>query len=76
MPPGIDGVRAFFTMQFDAFPDQRITSQDMIAEGDKVVHRMIGEMTHQGEYMGIPPTGKHIRVSWIQIWRIADGKIR
>ncbi len=74
MPPGIDGVRAFFTMQFDAFPDQRITSQDMIAEGDKVVHRMIGEMTHQGEYMGIPPTGKHIRVSWIQIWRIADGK--
>ena len=45
LPPGIDGVRAFFTMEFAAFPDGYITSLDMIAEGDKVVNRMSGEGT-------------------------------
>lgn len=74
LPDGIEGVRAFFAMQFNAFPDARITVRDTIAEGDKVVHRMMAEMTHQGEFMGIPPTGKRISWSWIEIWRIADGK--
>jgi steroid delta-isomerase-like uncharacterized protein len=75
LPPGVEGVRAFFTMQFAAFPDGHITLQDMIAEGDKVVNRMIGEGTHQGEFMGMPPTGKRVTWSFIDIWRIADGKI-
>ncbi len=74
-PPGLEGVYAFFTMQFAAFPDARITSQDMIAEGDKVVHRMSGEGTHQGEFMGVPPTGRRITWSFIDIWRIADGQL-
>ena len=75
LPPGIEGVRAFHSMQIAAFPDRRTTSMDMIAEGDKVVHRLVGECTHQGEFMGIPPTGKRITWSCIDIWRIADGKI-
>ena len=74
LPPGLEGVRAFFTMQFTAFPDGHITSQDMIAEGEKVVLRMSGDFTHQGEFMGIPPTGKRVSWSWIDIWRIANGK--
>ena len=74
LPPGIEGVRAFFTMQFSAFSGRRITSLDMIAEGDKVVVRMSGDFTHRGEFLGIPPTGRHISWSWIDIWRIADGK--
>jgi steroid delta-isomerase-like uncharacterized protein len=75
LPPGIEGVRAFFMMQFAAFPDQRITSLDMIAEADKVVHRMNGEGTHQGDFMGIPPTGKRVMWSFIDIWRVEDGKL-
>jgi predicted ester cyclase len=75
LPPGIEGVRAFHTMQFAAFPDRRTTSLDMIAEGDKVVHRLSGEFTHQGMFLGIPPTGRHVTWSCIDIWRIADGKI-
>lgn len=75
LPPGIEGVRAFFTIQFSAFPDGHITSQDTIAEGDKVVHRMVGEFTHQGEFLGIAPTGKRITWSWVEIWRIANGKL-
>jgi predicted ester cyclase len=74
LPSGIEGVRAFFTMQFTAFPEGRITTRDTIAEGDKVVTRMSGEFTHRGEFMGIPPTGKPVTWSWIDIWRIADGK--
>jgi predicted ester cyclase len=74
LPPGIEGVRAFFTMQFTAFPEGSITRQDTIAEGDRVVIRMSGEFTHLGEFMGVPPTGKRVSWSWIEIWRIADGK--
>jgi steroid delta-isomerase-like uncharacterized protein len=75
LPPGIEGVRAFFTMQFAAFSDSRSTSLDMIAEGDKVVHRMSTEGTHQGEFLGIPATGKRVTMTYIDIWRTADGKL-
>jgi predicted ester cyclase len=57
------------------FPDWKVTVDDIIAEGDKVVARATGQGTHLGEYMGIPPTGKRIKVSWIAIYRIADGKL-
>ena len=73
LPTGVEGVRAFFNMQFAAFPDGQVRSQDMIAEGDKVVHRMSGEGTHQGHFLGIPPTGKRVTWSFIDIWRIKDG---
>jgi predicted ester cyclase len=47
----------------------------MIAEGDKVVHRTSGEGTHYGMFLGIPPTGKHIKWFSIDIWRIADSRL-
>ena len=75
LPPGIEGARAFHSMQIAAFPDRRTTSLDIISEGDKVVHRLVGECTHQGEFMGIQPTGKRITWSCIDIWRIGYGKI-
>ena len=75
LPSGIEGVRMFFNMQFAAFPDGNTTSLDMIAESDKVVHRMSGEGTHEGVFLGVPPTGKHVTWSFIDIWRIADGKL-
>jgi len=75
LPPGIEGIRMFFTMQFAAFPDGRLNVQDTIAEGDKVVCRTSGEGTHQGMFLGMAPTGKHITWSFIEIWRIRDGKL-
>ncbi|MBI1259505.1 MAG: ester cyclase [Chloroflexi bacterium] len=74
LPPGVEGVRVFYNAQFAAFADRRTTSLDMIGEGDKVVHRLSGDITHTGEFLGIPPTGKHVTWSCIDIWRIADGK--
>ncbi len=75
LPPGVEGVRVFFTMQFAAFPDSHSTSLDMIAEGDKVVHRMRTEGTHQGDFLGIPATGQRVSMTYIDIWRITEGKL-
>lgn len=57
------------------FPDLQITVEDLIAEGDKVVARDTVTGTHQGEYLGIPPTGKSITYSEIFICRFEDGRI-
>jgi predicted ester cyclase len=58
-----------------AFPDMQYTVEDEIVEGDKVVHRLIGHGTQQGEFLGIPPTGKQATWTGIAIYRIAGGKI-
>ena len=63
-------VRAFFT----AFPEQHVTVEDLIAEGDKVVSRYTFRATHQGELMGVPPTGRAVTVTGILITRFASGK--
>lgn len=47
---------------------------DMLAEGDKVAIRGKTTMVHKGEFQGIPPTGKHIELYWLDIMRIEDGK--
>jgi steroid delta-isomerase-like uncharacterized protein len=58
-----------------AFPDLHITVEDVIAEGDKVVGRNTVTGTHQGEYMGIPPTGKSVTYNEIFIARFVNGRI-
>jgi predicted ester cyclase len=57
------------------FPDVANTIEDLIAEGDKVVARWRSRATHQGEYMGTPPTGKEVEVTGITLYRIEGGKI-
>lgn len=57
-----------------AFPDLEITVNDLIAENDQVAARVTIAGTHQGELMGIPPTGKRVQVSSIDIVRFEDGK--
>jgi steroid delta-isomerase-like uncharacterized protein len=74
MPGGIEGARQFAAMFWTAFPDLHFTVEDMIAEGDKVVARITLSGTQQGAFMGIPPTGKHVTITGIDINRIAGGK--
>src|SRR5215217_5713347 len=57
------------------FPDVISTIEDLIAEGDKVVARWRSRATHQGDYMGIPPTGKEVQFTGISVYRIEEGKI-
>ncbi len=75
VPPGVDGVRMVSALFRHAFPDGRMTIEDMVAEGDKVVTRKTFEGTHQGDFMGLPPTGKPVRISLIDILRIVDGRV-
>ncbi len=54
---GPEGFKQIVTMFRTAFPDMRVTTEDMVAEGDMVVSRWTGRGTHKGDYMGIAPTG-------------------
>jgi predicted ester cyclase len=58
-----------------AFPDLHVAVEDVIAEGDKVVVRDTVTGTHQGEYRGLPPTGKSVTYNEIFILRFAGGRI-
>jgi steroid delta-isomerase-like uncharacterized protein len=58
-----------------AFPDLRLTIEDMIAEGDTVMTRWSTRATHKGDLSGIAPTGKQITISGISFGRLAGGKI-
>jgi predicted ester cyclase len=55
------------------FSDLDITVEDLIAEGDKVVGRNSVTGTHEGEYMGLPPTGNSVKYNEIFIFRFAGG---
>ena len=72
--PGLAGFKQLVTMFRSAFPDIQMTIEDIIAEGDKVVARSTMRGTHQGEFMGIPPTGKQFSATSIDIVRFAGGK--
>ena len=71
---GAEGFKQTVAVFRTAFPDIQISVDDMIAEGDKVVARITMRGTHQGEFMGIPATGKTIAVQGIDIVRFANGK--
>jgi steroid delta-isomerase-like uncharacterized protein len=58
-----------------AFPDEVFTIQDMFAEGDKVAVRYSWQGTHKGSYMGIAPTGKKVVLAFLEIHKIANGKL-
>ena len=78
-PPGVpsncEGVKQVTAMFRQAFPDSYFTIEDMVAEGDKVATRKTFHGTHQGEFMGIPPTGQQVSIGLIDIVRIVDGKV-
>lgn len=72
---GREGDKQLIAMLRAAFPDFSATIEDQIAEEDRVVHRLRAQGTHQGEIFGVPPTGKRVEVSGININRFVDGKL-
>jgi steroid delta-isomerase-like uncharacterized protein len=72
---GPEGLKQYAAMTLGAFPDARVTVEDQVAEGDKVVSRWTATGTHTGDLMSIPPTGRRIKVSGITINRFSGGKI-
>ncbi len=72
LEPGKEGVEQMFRMYRAAFPDLRMQADDVLVDGDKVVARVRATGTHQGEFMGLPPTGKSVDVQLIDIIRFGD----
>jgi steroid delta-isomerase-like uncharacterized protein len=56
-------------------PDLHITTDDLVAEGDRVAKRWTYHATHTGDLSGLPPTGRRITMSGLEMFRLADGKI-
>jgi steroid delta-isomerase-like uncharacterized protein len=72
---GPEGTKQVASAVIGAFPDRRITHEDIIAEGDKVLIRWVLRGTQQRELMGIPPTGRSVTVTGFDLFRIEGGKI-
>jgi hypothetical protein len=70
----VEGVRRGCFSYFTAFPDLHCNVDELIAEGDSVFCRSTMTGTHDGEYKGIPPTGRHISSESAEVYRIVDGK--
>jgi steroid delta-isomerase-like uncharacterized protein len=71
-PAGMAGQIAAFR---HAMPDYDVTHEDLIVQGDKVAVRNTVSGTHQGAFMGIQPTGKHIEMRTMDVHQVRDGKI-
>ena len=74
MPFGPEEMKGTVQMVTAAFPDNRHEVEEVIAESDTVVLRCTLTGTHEGPFMGIPPTGRKIEVNEIHIYRLEEGK--
>ena len=72
---GPDGFKENISTYRAAYSDARITVDDQIAEGDKVATRWTGRGKHDGDLMGVGPTGKQVKVSGLTLSRLANGKV-
>ena len=72
---GSEEYKQFEIAFFKGFPDWIETIEDIIAEGDEVWVRFTAKGTHEGEWLGLAPTGKKVKTKAVQIWRLVDGKV-
>jgi predicted ester cyclase len=75
LPPTVEGVRKSIGYLRRAFPDIKLTIDEIIASGDKTWARITGNGTHEGPFMGLPPTGKSIVVTVMDVCRFENGQI-
>jgi steroid delta-isomerase-like uncharacterized protein len=74
-PPTKEGLKNVFMAFRTGFPDAHVTIDFMLAEGDLVAYHSTARGTHDGDFMGIPPTGRRVTVEALHVHRLADGKI-
>src|SRR6266540_3704336 len=69
---GVEGYKGTVYPLFEAFPDVENVIQDEVAEGDRVAIRWRAHGTHEGEFMGVPATGRKVELAGITIERIVS----
>jgi len=74
--PGLEGLKDILRTMRSAFPDLDFSIKEQIAEGDKVASRFEWTGTHEREFLGVPATGRHVRVWGIVMDRLEAGRIR
>jgi steroid delta-isomerase-like uncharacterized protein len=74
-PPTAEGVKRSIAFLRGAFPDLKLTVEEIIENGDKTWARITARGTHQGPFMGFPPTGKSIVVTVMDVCRYDNGQI-
>jgi len=75
LAPGREGVKQVFAMNVVAFTDAYHTIDEQVADGDLVLTRLSAGAIHTGEFLGLPPTNKHVTMSGMVMHRLRDGKI-
>ena len=74
--PGLEGLKDILRAMRAGFPDIVFSIHEQITEGDKVASRFEWTGTHRGEFLGVPATGRAVRVWGIVIDRLEDGRIK
>jgi steroid delta-isomerase-like uncharacterized protein len=74
--PGLEGLKDVLRSMRSAFPDLNFAISEQIAEGDKVASRFEWVGTHKNEFLGVPATGRQVRVWGIVIDRLQEGRIK
>jgi len=72
--PGVEGFKKMIRGFFDGFPDMHIRLDEVIGDGNMVATRGEWTGTHSGTFMGISATGKKVKVKYIDMWRLENGK--
>lgn len=75
LPPGLEGAKAVHQLSLKGMPDFHAEIQDLVAEGDKVMARILMTGTHTGDFFDIPATGMRVEFTGLYLVRIANGKI-
>ncbi|MET7737744.1 ester cyclase [Streptomyces sp. NPDC005402] len=70
---GREANRQFWAAFFTGLPDVKVTMEDLIVSGDRVVGRFVYRGTHTGDLLGIPASGQRVEMRSIDIWRVDDG---
>jgi steroid delta-isomerase-like uncharacterized protein len=78
LPQPIEGIEAMkdrLRSLLAAFPDAQLDVEDVVVEGNRFANRWTMRATHQGEFSGVPPTGKQVTLTGMSFGRIENGKI-
>ncbi|MFJ8822999.1 ester cyclase [Streptomyces sp. NPDC102467] len=72
---GRQALKRVYAVLLQAFPDLRVSVEEVIAEGDRLAIRNTVTGTHAGEYQGLAPTGKSVRYDEMFVFRFTDGRV-